>query len=73
MYYHTEATMQLFSGHYRQRQKIFGALAMVIAQTALQLARIFIVPTAKRRGKELVIEAAPEFIDITSRKRRNEP
>ena len=58
MYYHTQE---------------FGALAMGIANITLQLARIFLVPTAKRIGKELLIEAAPEFIDIASRKRRNEP
>ena len=50
-YYHNQATMPLFSGHYRQRGCGSGALAMVIGRVALPLARKFIVPAAKRIGK----------------------
>ena len=68
-YYHNQATMPHFSGHYRQRGSCFGALAMGIGRVALPLARKFIVPAAKRIGKELLVQAAPELIDIATRKK----
>ena len=60
-YYHNQATMPHFSGHYRQRGSGFGSLAMGIGRVALPLAREFIVPAAKRIGKELLVQAAPEL------------
>ena len=68
-YYHNQATMPHFSGHYRQRGSGFGALAMGIGREALPLVRKFIVPAAKRFGKELLVQAAPELIDIATRKK----
>ena len=68
-YYHNQATMPHFSGHYRQRGSGFGALAMGIGRVALPLARKFIVPAVKRIGKELLVQAAPELIDIATRKK----
>ena len=71
-YYHNQATMPHFSGHYRQRGIGFGALAMGIGRVALPLARKFIVPVAKRIGKELLVQAAPELIDIATKKKTPE-
>ena len=68
-YYHNQATMPHFSGHYRQRGSGFGALDMVIGRVALPLARKFIVPAAKRIGKELLVQAAPKLLDIATRKK----
>ena len=68
-YYHNQATMPHFSGHYRQRDSGFGALVMGIGRVALPLARKFIVPAAKRIGNELLVQAAPELIDIATRKK----
>ena len=68
-YYQNQATMPHFSGHYRQWGSGFGALAMGIGRVALPLARKFIVPAAKRIGKELLVQAAPELIDIATRKK----
>ena len=68
-YYHNQATMPHFLGHYRQRGSGFGALAMGIGRVALPLARKSIVPAAKRIGKELLVQAAPELIDIATRKK----
>ena len=42
---------------------------MGIGRVALPLARKFIVPAAKRIGKELLVQAAPELIDIATRKK----
>ena len=69
-YYHNPATMPHFSGHYRQRGSGFGALAMGTGRVALPLARKFIIPAAKRIGKELLVQAAAELINIALRKKR---
>ena len=54
-YYANQAlSLPHFSGHYRQRGSGFGALAAGIGRVALPLARHFILPTAKRIGKELL-------------------
>ena len=68
-YYHNQATMPHFSGHYRQRGNGFGALAMGIERVALPLDRKFIVPEAKGIGKKLLVQAAPEIINIATRKK----
>ena len=68
-YYHNQATMPHFSGYYRQRGSGFGALAMGIGRVALPLVLKIIVPAAKRIGKELLVQAAPELIDLATRKK----
>ena len=68
-YYHNQATMPRFSGHYRQRGSGFGTLAKGIGRVALPLARKFIIPAAKRIGKELLVQAAPELINIATKKK----
>ena len=68
-YYHNQATMPHFSGQYRRRGSGFGALAMGIGRVALPLARKFIVPAARRIGKELLVRAAPELVDKATRKK----
>ena len=61
--------MPHFSGHYRQRGSGFGALAIGIGRVALPLARKSIIPAAKRIGKELLVQAAPELIKIATKKK----
>ena len=68
-YYHDQETMPHYSGHYRQRGSGFGALAIGIGRVILPLARKFIVPAAKLIGKKLLVQAAPELLDIASRKK----
>ena len=68
-YYHNQATMPHFSGHYKPQSNGFGALAMGSGRVELPLARKFIVPAAKSIGKELLVQAAPELIDIATRKK----
>ena len=59
----------LISGHYRQRGSGFGALAAGIGRDALPLARRFILPTAKRIGKELLKQSVPEILDVVCNKK----
>ena len=69
-YYANQATsLPHFSGHYRQRGSGFGALAAGIGRVALPLARRFILPTAKRIGKELLKQSVPEILDVVGSKK----
>ena len=69
-YYSNQAshTMPYFSGHYRQRGSGFGALAAGIGRVALPLARKIIWPAAKRIGRELISQGAPELVDLVTKK-----
>lgn len=70
-YYASQSSnsMPYFSGHYRQRGSGFGALAAGIGRVALPIARKFIWPTAKRIGRELISQAAPEVADVVMKKK----
>ena len=67
-YYANQATSLPHFGHYRQRGSGFGALAAGICRVAQPLARQFILPTAKRIGKELLKQSVPELLDVVSSK-----
>ena len=69
-YYTNQASaLPYFSGHYRQRGSGFGALASGIGRIALPIARLFILPAAKRVGKELLLQSVPELMDVVSKKK----
>ena len=69
-YYSNQVTsLPHFSGHYRQRGSGFGALAAGIGRVALPLARRFILPAAKRIGRELLKQGVPELVDVVSKKK----
>ena len=68
-YYSQQASMPYFSGHYRQRGSGFGALAAGIGRVALPIARKFIWPAAKKIGRELISQAAPELVDVVTKKK----
>ena len=68
-YYTNQASsLPYFSGHYRQGGSCFGALASGIGRVALPIARKFILPAAKRVGKELPLQSVPELMDVFSEK-----
>ena len=58
-----------FSGHYWQRGSGFGALAAGIGRAALPIARKFLWPVAKTIGRELIVQAAPELVDLVTKKK----
>ena len=69
-YYTNQASaLPYFSGHYRQRGSGFGALASGIGRIALGIARKFILPAAKRVGKELLLQSVLELMDVVSKKK----
>ena len=70
-YYSNQASQSMphFSGHYRQRGSGFGALAAGIGRVALPLARRFIWPAAKRIGRELLVQGAPELVEVATKRK----
>ena len=69
-YYSNQASQPMphFSGNYRQRGSGFGALAAGIGRVALPLARI-IWPAAKRIGRELLVQGAPELVEVATKRK----
>ena len=55
-----------YRGVGRQRGRGFGALAQVIARTAIPFLRKYIVPAAKRVGADLLEFAVPEIAEVVS-------
>ena len=70
-YYSDQASQSMphFSGHYRQRGSGFGALAAGFGRVALPLARKFIWPAAKRIGRELLVQGAPELVEVATKRK----
>ena len=70
-YYSNQASnsMPHFSGNYRQRGSEFGALAAGIGRVALPLARRVIFPAAKKIGRELLVQGAPELLEFATKKK----
>ena len=68
-YVQQQSESQYFSGHYRQRGSCFVALAVGIGRAALAIARKFLWPVAKNIGRELMIQAAPELVDVYTNKK----
>ena len=71
-YYSNQASQSIpnFSGHYSQRGSSFGALNAGIGRVASPLARKFVWPAAKRLGRELLMQGAPELVEVATKKSR---
>ena len=69
-YYSNQASQSMphFSGHYRQRGSGFGALAAGIGRVALPLARKFLWPAAKKIGRDLLVQGAPELVEVATKR-----
>ena len=68
-YFQKQSVSPYFSGHYRQRGIGFEALAAGIYSAALPIARQFLWPVAKKVGRELIVQAAPELVDVVTKKK----
>ena len=70
-YYSNQASQSMphFSGHYRQRGSGFGALAAGIERVALPLARKFLWPAAKKIGRDLLVQGAPELVEVATKRK----
>ena len=70
-YYSNQASQSMphFSGHYRQRGSSFGALAAGIGRVSLPLKRKFIWPAAKKIGRGLLIQGAPELVEVATKRK----
>ena len=61
-----EVEIPFYRGVGRQRGRGFGALAQVIARTAIPFLRNYIVPAEKRVGADLLEFAVPEIAEVVS-------
>ena len=70
-YYSNQASQSMlhFCGHYRQRGSGFGALAAGIGRVALPLARKFLWPAAKKIGHDLLVQMAPELVEVATKRK----
>ena len=70
-YYSNQASQSMphFFGHYRQRGSGFGALAAGIGRVALPLARKFLWPAAKMIGRDLLVQGAPELVEVATKRK----
>ena len=70
-YFSNQASQSIphFFGPYRQRGSGFGALAAGIARVILPLARKIIWPAAKRIGRELLVQGAPELVEVATKRK----
>ena len=70
-YYSNQASQSMphFSGHYRQRGSGFGALVAGIGRVALPLARKFLWPAAKKIGRDLLVQGAPELVEVATKRK----
>ena len=71
VYYSNQASQSMphFSGHYRQRGSGYGALAAGIGRVALLLARKFLWPAAKKIGRDLLVQGAPELVEVATKRK----
>ena len=69
-YYANQASLPHFSSrYYRQRGSGFGALAAGIGRFALPFSKNIFLPAAKKIGKELFFQGAPELVDVITKKK----
>ena len=70
-YYSIQAfqSMPHFPGHNRQRSSGFGAFAAGIGRYALPLARKFLWPAAKKVGRDLLVQGAPELVEVATKRK----
>lgn len=68
-YYSNQSALPHFSGNYRQRGSGFGALAAGIGRFAIPLVRKVLFPAAKRIGKELLVQGAPEVVEVITKRK----
>ena len=67
--YQQQSVSPYFSGHYRQRGSGFGALAAGIGRATLRISGKFLWPAYKKIGRELIVQAAPELVDVVTKKK----
>lgn len=67
-YYQQQALNNYFRGPARQRGAGFGSLALSVARQAIPFVAKYILPSAKRVGKEFARNMLPEVVDLATGK-----
>ena len=68
-YYRQQAVLPHYSSYSRQRGSGFGALVAGIGRVALPFVRKFLLPAAKKVGRDLLIDSIPELVDVVSKRK----
>ena len=72
-YYSEQVYLPHFASYNRQRRTGIGALGAGIGRRVLPFAKNYILPAAKKIGKELLVQNVPEVFDnIAKRKSSRE-
>lgn len=65
-YYNQQALNNYFSGPIRQRGSGLGSFALRFARQAVPFIAKYVVPSAKRVGKEFVKNLLPEVVQVAT-------
>jgi len=68
-YYSKQVYLPHFTSYNRQRGSGIGALAAGIGRVALPFAKNYILPAAKKIGKELLVQSVPEVFDVIAKRK----
>ena len=63
-YFRNQVEMPYYHGTARQRGHGIGSVALTLGRTALPLLRKYVLPAAKRIGREMLVQAVPELMDV---------
>ena len=65
-YYQSQVDMPYFQGTARQRGRGLGAVALRMGRTAIPLLKKYVLPAAKRIGREAIELAVPELMEVVA-------
>ena len=68
-YFQKQSVSTYFYGHCFQQSNGFGALAASIGRAALPIARKIFRPVVKKIERELIVQAAPELVEVVAKKK----
>lgn len=68
-YYAQQSEMPHYSSYSRQRGSGFGALAAGIGRVVIPFTKRYVVPAAKRIGKELLMQTLPQLAEVITKRK----
>ena len=67
-HFRSQVQMPYYHGYARQRGHGIGSVALTMGRVALPLLKNYVLPAAKRIGRDLIEAAIPEVIDVIAGK-----
>ena len=68
-YYTGQSSLPHFSSYQRQRGSGIGTLAAGLAGVAIPFSKKYLLPAAKRIGRDFLMETLPEIADVVTKRR----